>query len=247
MQGKSPRDANLPGVLAALQADPDDYHGRASLAALPLMLGWGAGLRIAAAARDRDCRRVDRVASAHAVHHAGDLSRFDSLARRARARFYRNAPPRPATPVSDQSSKRMNLSATVHRAPVATTLLAIGIALAGLFAFTNACRLRRLPQVDFPTISVQASLPGASPETVATIVASPLERHLGSIADVTEMTSQSRSLGAGITLQFGLKSRHRRRRARRAGGNQCVARRSSHSAQKQSDLPQGQSRRRRQS
>src|SRR6185312_12403203 len=61
-----------------------------------------------------------------------------------------------------------------------------------------------LPQVDFPTISVQAALPGASPETVATSVASPLERHLGQIADVTEMTSQSSVGSARITLQFGL-------------------------------------------
>src|SRR6185437_10065862 len=61
-----------------------------------------------------------------------------------------------------------------------------------------------LPQVDFPTINVQAQLPGASPETVATSVATPLERHLGQIADVTEMTSTSSVGSANITLQFGL-------------------------------------------
>src|SRR6202171_5396347 len=87
--------------------------------------------------------------------------------------------------------------------PVATTLLAIGIALAGLFAFTKL-PVAPLPQVDFPTISVQATLPGASPETVATSVATPLERHLGQIADVTEMTSQSTVGQARVTLQFGL-------------------------------------------
>ncbi|KQR90097.1 nodulation protein [Burkholderia sp. Leaf177] len=97
----------------------------------------------------------------------------------------------------------MNLSQPFIARPVATTLLAIGIALAGLFAFTKL-PVAPLPQVDFPTISVQASLPGASPETVATSVASPLERHLGSIADVTEMTSQSSVGSARITLQFGL-------------------------------------------
>src|SRR5580698_3968513 len=97
----------------------------------------------------------------------------------------------------------MNLSRPFIARPVATTLLAVGIALAGAFAFTKL-PVAPLPQVDFPTISVQASLPGASPETVATSVASPLERHLGSIADVTEMTSSS-SLGASrITLQFAL-------------------------------------------
>ena len=61
-----------------------------------------------------------------------------------------------------------------------------------------------LPQVDFPTISVQATLPGASPQDVATTVASPLERHLGQIADVTEMTSSSTVGSTRITLQFGL-------------------------------------------
>ncbi|PYE22408.1 multidrug efflux pump [Paraburkholderia silvatlantica] len=97
----------------------------------------------------------------------------------------------------------MNLSRPFISRPVATTLLAIGIALAGLFAFTKL-PVAPLPQVDFPTISVQATLPGASPETVATSVASPLERHLGSIADVTEMTSQSSVGSTRITLQFGL-------------------------------------------
>ena len=97
----------------------------------------------------------------------------------------------------------MNLSAPFIARPVATTLLTIGIALAGLFAF---CKLpvAPLPQVDFPTISVQAQLPGASPETVATSVAEPLERHLGQIADVTEMTSTSSVGQARIVLQFGL-------------------------------------------
>jgi multidrug efflux pump len=97
----------------------------------------------------------------------------------------------------------MNLSRPFISRPVATTLLAIGIALAGVFAFTKL-PVAPLPQVDFPTISVQATLPGASPETVATSVASPLERHLGSIADVTEMTSQSSVGSTRITMQFGL-------------------------------------------
>ncbi|MEJ0004323.1 MAG: efflux RND transporter permease subunit [Pararobbsia sp.] len=97
----------------------------------------------------------------------------------------------------------MNISKLFISRPVATTLLSVGIALAGAFAFVKL-PVSPLPQVDFPTISVQANLPGASPETVATSVASPLERHLGSIADVAEMTSMS-SLGTTrITLQFGL-------------------------------------------
>jgi multidrug efflux pump len=97
----------------------------------------------------------------------------------------------------------MNISALFISRPVATTLLTIGIALAGMFAFFKL-PVSPLPQVDFPTISVQASLPGASPDTVATSVASPLERHLGQIADVTEMTSSSSVGQCRIVLQFGL-------------------------------------------
>src|ERR1700761_732115 len=97
----------------------------------------------------------------------------------------------------------MSLSSPFIRRPVATTLLTIAIALAGAIAFFKL-PVSPLPQVDFPTISVQATLPGASPETVSTSVATPLERHLGSIADVTEMTSQSSVGSVRITLQFGL-------------------------------------------
>jgi multidrug efflux pump len=97
----------------------------------------------------------------------------------------------------------MNISAPFISRPVATTLLTLGIALAGALAFWRL-PVAPLPQVDFPTISVSAQLPGASPETVATSVASPLERHLGQIAGVTEMTSQSGIGQARITLQFEL-------------------------------------------
>ncbi len=97
----------------------------------------------------------------------------------------------------------MNISAPFISRPIATTLLTIGVAIAGIFAYVQL-PVSPLPQVDFPTISVQASLPGASPDTVATSVASPLERHLGQIADVTEMTSQSSVGQTRITLQFGL-------------------------------------------
>ena len=97
----------------------------------------------------------------------------------------------------------MNPSSPFIRRPVATTLLTFGLAAAGAVAFFKL-PVSPLPQVDFPTISVQATLPGASPEDVATTVASPLERHLGQIADVTEMTSSSSVGQARITLQFGL-------------------------------------------
>jgi multidrug efflux pump len=97
----------------------------------------------------------------------------------------------------------VNISAAFIARPVATTLLTVGITLAGIFAFFKL-PVSPLPQVEFPTISVQAQLPGASPETVATSVASPLERHLGQIADVTEMTSVSSVGSVRIVLQFGL-------------------------------------------
>jgi multidrug efflux pump len=97
----------------------------------------------------------------------------------------------------------MNLSAPFVRRPTGTILLTIGVALAGIAAFLNL-PVSPLPQVDFPTISVQAQLAGASPETMASSVATPLERHLGVIADVTEMTSSSRLGSSNITLQFGL-------------------------------------------
>ncbi|MFT4116123.1 efflux RND transporter permease subunit [Bradyrhizobium sp.] len=97
----------------------------------------------------------------------------------------------------------MDPSTTFIRRPVATTLLTFGLAAAGAVAFFKL-PVSPLPQVDFPTISVQATLPGASPQDVATTVASPLERHLGQIADVTEMTSSSTVGTTRITLQFGL-------------------------------------------
>ncbi len=97
----------------------------------------------------------------------------------------------------------MNISAPFIARPVATTLLTLGIAFAGVLAFSKL-PVAPLPQVDYPTIAVIAQLPGASPETVATSVAEPLERHLGQIADVTEMTSQSGIGQTRITLQFDL-------------------------------------------
>jgi multidrug efflux pump len=97
----------------------------------------------------------------------------------------------------------MNISAPFIARRVATTLLTLGIAIAGFLGFSRL-PVSPLPQVDFPTISVSATLPGASPNTVATSVAEPLERHLGQIADVSEMTSQSGIGQARITLQFDI-------------------------------------------
>jgi Cation/multidrug efflux pump len=97
----------------------------------------------------------------------------------------------------------MNISAPFIRRPVATTLLTVGVTLVGLIAF-RLLPVAALPQVEFPTIGVQAGLPGASPETMASSVAAPLERQLTRIAGVTEMTSSSTLGSTSITLQFEL-------------------------------------------
>ena len=97
----------------------------------------------------------------------------------------------------------MNFSEPFVRRPVATTLLTCGVALAGIIAFPKL-PVSPLPQVDIPTIIVTAQAAGASPQTMATSVATPLERHLGAIADVTEMTSHSGVGSTSIILQFGL-------------------------------------------
>ena len=97
----------------------------------------------------------------------------------------------------------MNISEPFIRKPVATTLLVVGVTLAGAAAY-RVLPVSPLPQVEFPTISVNASLPGASPETMASSVATPLERQFGRIAAVTEMTSSSSLGSTSVTLQFDL-------------------------------------------
>ena len=97
----------------------------------------------------------------------------------------------------------MNLSGPFIARPVATTLLAIGLTLAGAVAYTQL-PVAPLPQVDYPTISVSASLPGASPETMAATVATPLERQLGRIAGVNQITSSSSLGSTRVVLQFDL-------------------------------------------
>ncbi|MFI5357718.1 MAG: multidrug efflux RND transporter permease subunit, partial [Opitutales bacterium] len=97
----------------------------------------------------------------------------------------------------------MTISEPFIRRPVATTLLTLGVALAGILAYT-LLPVSPLPQVDYPAISVNAGLPGASPETMASTVATPLERALGRIAGVNEMTSSSSLGSTNITLQFDL-------------------------------------------
>ncbi len=97
----------------------------------------------------------------------------------------------------------MNLSAIFIKRPIGTSLIGFGIAFAGIFAF-NLLPVAPLPQVDFPTIAVTGSLPGASPVVMATSVAAPLEKQLGRIAGITQMTSASSLGSAQIVLQFDL-------------------------------------------
>src|SRR5439155_13396050 len=97
----------------------------------------------------------------------------------------------------------MTISEPFIRRPVATTLLTVAILLSGAVAY-RLLPVSPLPQVEFPTISVMAGLPGASPETMASAVATPLERQFGRIAAVTEMTSSSTLGSTSITLQFDL-------------------------------------------
>ncbi len=97
----------------------------------------------------------------------------------------------------------MNISAPFIRRPVATTLITAGVLLTGAIAF-NVLPVSPLPQIDFPTISVSASLPGGSPEITASSIATPLERQFSHIAGITEMTSSSQLGSTSITLQFDL-------------------------------------------
>src|SRR5215472_160466 len=97
----------------------------------------------------------------------------------------------------------MNISAPFIRRPVATSLLAAALLLAGILAYSHL-PVAPLPRVDFPTIQVSAALPGASPDTMASSVATPLERRFGRIAGLTEMTSTSVLGSTSIVLQFDL-------------------------------------------
>src|SRR6202044_1009880 len=97
----------------------------------------------------------------------------------------------------------MNISAPFIKRPIGTSLLTLALLMSGALAFTRL-PVAPLPQVEFPVIQVSASLPGASPETMASSVATPLERQFGRIAGVNQMTSTSQLGSTSITLQFDL-------------------------------------------
>src|SRR5262245_12167409 len=98
----------------------------------------------------------------------------------------------------------MNIAEPFIRRPVATTLLGVGLVLIGVVSYREL-PVASLPTVDLPTIRLSASRPGADPETMASSVAAPLERRLGSIAGVTEITSTSGQGAASIVIQFDIK------------------------------------------
>src|SRR5690242_18201493 len=97
----------------------------------------------------------------------------------------------------------MNISEPFIKRPVATSLLSVGLLLFGGLAF-RYLPMARLPEVEYPTITVYSNLPGASPETIATAVATPLERMFGRIAGITQMTSVSQLGSTFVTMQFDL-------------------------------------------
>ena len=182
-EGKPPREAIYQACL--LRFRPILMTTMAAvLGALPLMLGTGAGSEL------RHPLGISIVGGLLVSQLLTLFTTpviylwFDRLAVRFAGRARRRRPSRA------NRTEPWSPSTPFIRRPVATTLLTFGLAAAGAVAFFKL-PVSPLPQVDFPTISVQATLPGASPQDVATTVASPLERHLGQIADVTEMTSSS--------------------------------------------------------
>ncbi len=134
----------------------------------------------------------------------------------------------------------MNLSAPFIRRPVATTLLMLAIVLFGVVAY-RTLPVSDLPNVDFPTLVVTANLPGASPETMASSVATPLERQFSTIAGLTSMNSINALGTTQITLQFDLGARHRRRRAGRADGDHAGDAAAAAEHAQPAHLPQGES------
>ncbi len=190
-QGLSPREVDRPGLAAALPSDHDDHAG-GLVRRHPARVRKRHRLGAAQSARHHHHRRTAAEPTAHALHHAGHLSRDgapeDAVEpRRRRCRpssTCRTSPSLRSTRRSDGMSVA-SFSEPFIRRPVGTTLLAIGLFLAGAVAY-RFLPVASMPTVDFPTINVTASRPGADPETMAATVAAPLERRLGEIAGVTE-------------------------------------------------------------
>src|SRR5262249_32227130 len=185
---RAARGRGVRGEPAPVPADPDDDDGGA-VRRPAARARHGPGRRAAPPARQRDARRLAGQPGPAALHPAGHLPRVrDAVAPATR-------PPAPGAGV--------NLSAPFIRRPVATILLSAALVIAGAVAFA-VLPVSPLPQIDFPTISVSAALPGGSAEIMAATVATPLERQFARIAGITEMTSTSALGTTAITLQFDL-------------------------------------------
>src|SRR6184192_564655 len=194
--GEVARGRDLRGLPAALSADHDDDDGCAAWrAAAGPREGCGRGA--APPARHRDRGRAPGEPAPHPLHHAGRVPRLRSAGPAPSATAHAGAGR------GTDRDRPMNISGPFVRRPVATSLLTVALALAGIIAF-RLLPVSPLPQVEFPTIQVSAALPGASPETMASAVAMPLERQFGRIAGVTEITSQSALGSTSIVLQFDL-------------------------------------------
>src|SRR2546427_11311098 len=192
-----PARRDLPRVPAEVPPDPDDDAvGAARRAAARARHGRGLGA--APPARHHHGGRADPLPGAYALQHTGDLpvvrSPGAALGRAGRGGRKRK---------TRRERTAVNLPEPSIRRPVATVLLTAGVTLAGAAAF-GLLPVAPLPQGDSPTISVKAQLPGASPEVMAATVATPLERALGRIAGVTEITSSSTLGNSRVTLQFDL-------------------------------------------
>src|SRR6267154_2983752 len=159
----------------------------------------------------RDCGGAVVLAVSDALHDAGNLSLPGSIRGMGAkpAGFGRIAGTGPGggscagRRSGNKTFRGMSVSEPFIRRPVGTSLLAIGLFILGIVAY-GFLPVAPLPRVDFPVISVSASLPGADPATVASSLAAPLEKRLGQIAGVTEMTSASTMGGCNISLQFDL-------------------------------------------
>ena len=243
-QGMAPREAIYQACL--LRFRPILMTTLAALfGALPLMLGTGVGSELRhplgiTIVGGMIVSQVLTLFTTPVIYLSFDHSR-DARAQTFQSCRTRNASRCPGRRGDDMNPRLASLSAPFVKRPVATTLLTIGIALAGFVSF-SLLPVSPLPQVDFPTISVSASLPGASPETMSTSVATPLERQLGRIAGVTEMTSIERAEFHARHAAIRSVARHRWRRARRAGRTQRRAGAVADRAD-QSDVSQSKSRR----
>ena len=197
-EGKPAPRSNLPGVPAALSADHDDHDGGVARRLAVWRLGTGTGSELR---RPLGIAMVGGLLLSQlltSLHHPGDLS----CLRASRGADGKGAGRRRISGAG-RFARFMSFSETFIRRPVATTLLTVAIALAGAVAF-RMLPVAPLPEVDFPTIQVSGALPGASPETMASSVATPLERQFGRIAALTELTSTSALGATNIVLQFDL-------------------------------------------